>query len=122
MLAVLGMEEEKFAVDGIAERRAILLRMASQRVQEKFLALACVLEIPGFAAVGRLVNAGLFACAAGHDVSDVSVECCNATKVAGSCAGHVQAPPRLALVERFQYHAVGTGHPNYRHEIGRAHV
>src|SRR5882762_7173533 len=115
MLAVLGMEEEKFAVDGIAERRAILLRTASQRVQEKFLALACVLEIPGLAAVARLVNAGLFAFPARHEVGAGGVEGHDSAKVERVSACHVQALPGLALIERFQNYAVGAGRPNGRH-------
>ena len=104
-------------------------REAGDGVEKEFLAFVRVLQSPGFAAVGRFVDARFFAFAAGHDVGSGSVERHDAAKVERVAASHVQALPRRTPVDRFQNHAVRTGRPNNRRRyafcvrpIGQAHA
>src|SRR2546430_13406167 len=71
MLTVSRVQQEKFAVDGIAEREAVRFREASDRVEKKLLALIRILKFPRFAAVCRLVDARLFAFATGHQIGNL---------------------------------------------------
>src|SRR5690242_5066032 len=74
MFAVSRLQQEKFAVDGIAEGKALFLGTAGDGVEKKFLAIVRILQIPGFAAVGGFVNAGFFAFADGHEVGRSGVK------------------------------------------------
>src|SRR4029077_12906927 len=74
LLTIFCAKQEKFAIDGITERKATRFREAGDRIEKKVLPLVHVLQTPGFAAVCCFVNARLFAFAAGHHVSRGRVE------------------------------------------------
>src|SRR5467141_3785489 len=107
-------EEHEFAIHGIAESQAFVWGPAAQSVQKEFLARISVLQLPGFTAVGRLVNARFFAFAARHHISVIGVERNDSAKVELVSAVHVKALPGPAFVLRLQNHAVGAGNPDYR--------
>src|SRR5206468_5833902 len=106
--------QEKFAVDGIAKREAASFRVAGDRVEKKLLALVRVLKPPRFAAVGRLVNARLFAFSAGHQIGHLLVERHDPEKVERVANGDLESLPRLTLVDGSQNHAIRTRCPNHR--------
>src|SRR5260370_22308702 len=106
-------EEQEFAIHGIAESQAFVWGPAAQGVQEEFLACISVLQLPGFVAVGRLVNARFFAFAARHHISVIGVERNDSAKVELVSAVHVKALPGPAFAESFRSTPM---------KIGRAHV
>src|SRR5260370_33380306 len=106
MLAVLGAEEQEFAVDSIAERDAFLFRYALQCVEKKLLPLVCVLQVPGIAAVGCFVNARLFAFLAAHQVGNLRVQRRNSAKAERLPAGPAPTLPCFAFVDGFQKPAI----------------
>src|SRR5689334_1761105 len=55
VLAVNSLQHKKFAIDRIAEGKALFFGTASDGVEEKFFAIVGVLQVPGFATVGGLV-------------------------------------------------------------------
>src|SRR5438876_6731406 len=114
MVTVSRVQQEKFAVDGIAEREAVRFREASDRVEKKLLALIRILKFPRFAAVGRLVDARLFAFATGHQIGSLLGERHDPAKVERVTSTNAQALPRLAYVDGFQNHAVRARCPNDR--------
>jgi len=93
VLAVSCAQQKKFAIEGIAERKAARFREAGDGVEKELLAFVGVLQFPRYAAVGCFVDAGFFAFAAGHDVGGGDV---NATMPRKSRA----SPP--ATCRRFQ--------------------
>src|SRR5437879_8708435 len=99
MLAVGCVQQEKFAVDGIAEREAVRFREASDRVEKKLLALIRILKFPRLAAVGCLVDARLFAFAAGHQIGNLLGERHDPAKVERVTSINGQALPRLRSEE-----------------------
>src|SRR5436309_1706868 len=107
MLTVNRVQQEKFAVDGIAEREAVRFREASDRVEKKLLALIRILKFPRFAAVCRLVDARLFSFAAGHQIGNLLGERHDPAKVERVTPINGQALPRLAFVDGFQNQADG---------------
>src|ERR1700687_1157231 len=114
MLAVGRGQEEKLAVEGIAECEAVRLRETSDRIKKDFLPVAGVLQLPSFTAVGCFVDAGLFTFAAGYHVSNGGVKSNDAAEIKRVASHDVQALPRFACVDRAKNYAVRAGRPNHR--------
>ena len=129
MPAVFRPEEEKLAIEGIAERQATRVQEAGNRVEEELLAFIGVLKAPVFTAVGCFLDAGFLAFAAGHQVSGGGVESDDSAEIERVAARDVKALPGLAKVGRAKNHAVRTARPNRRHRrpfcvrrVGGAHA
>jgi len=74
VLAIGGADEDEFSVDRIAECETFVFGNADEPVEEKFWARPGKLELPGVAAVVRLVDARHFPRATRHDVGELLIE------------------------------------------------
>src|SRR5216684_4164842 len=106
VFAVGCAQQEKFAIEGIAQRGAVRFGEASDRDEKEFLAFVRILQSPSCAAVDSFIDARLFAFAAGHHVGNLLAKRHDPAKVERIAASHVQALPRLAFVDGFQNHAL----------------
>ena len=111
-MAVLGLEDQEFSVDGIAERETNCFGKTCDGIKEERFIDVGVLLLPGLAAVGRLVDAGFIAFTAGHEVSGGVVEGDDAAKIEIGLARDSEARPRGAIIERAEDDAVRAGSPN----------
>jgi hypothetical protein len=112
MLAVVGVEDGKFAVDRVADREAVFLAPADEAVEEESGARVGVLRVPGSAAVGRFVDVGFIFGADGEYVGDVGTEATDATEVLGAGVVDGAGGPRFAAVGGTEDDAVGAGGPD----------
>src|SRR5215467_12513683 len=114
VLPVGGLQQKEFAVNRIAEGKALFFRKAGDGVEENFFAIVRVLEIPSFAAVRGFVDAGFVAFAAGHDIGGFLAESHDAAKIQRIAIFNAHPLPSLAFIEGFENHAVRTGSPDDR--------
>src|SRR5207302_7615838 len=101
VFAIGRLQQEKFAVDGITEGQALFFGKASKGVEKELLAIVGVLKLPGFAAVGSLVDARFVSVAAGHDVGSFFAECHHTAKIQRIRIFNAQSLPRLSFIEGF---------------------
>ncbi len=112
MVAVVGAQDEEFAVNGIAERDTVSARGAGEGVEKKAGALVGVLQLPGFASVDGFVDAGFGAVADGEDVGNVGVERFDIAEVEIGGAGDGELRPCCAAVDGAKNHAFRAGSPD----------
>src|SRR5215472_15651526 len=114
MLAVGGPEQEELAVDRIAQRKAVFFGTAGDGVEEKFLAIVRELQLPGFAAVGGLVDSGFCTFSAREDIGNGGMEGHDATEVELVAFWDVKVMPGLTSIKRPHNYAIRAGGPNNR--------
>src|SRR5579863_63248 len=112
VFAVFGVEDGKFAVDGIADSEAVFFGAASKCVEKEGGTRIGVLRAPGFAGVERFVDVGFIVVADGEDVGDVRAEGLDAAEVLGIGVVDVEAGPGFPGVRRAEDDAVTAGGPD----------
>ena len=116
VLAIGGADEHEFPVDGIAEREALRLGDAGERVEKKLLPRAGKLKLPGFAPVVRLIDARHFSRAAGHHVGQLFIEGLDSAQVERMRLGriHEAAHVVFAAVSGSKRAAIRARGPDHR--------
>jgi hypothetical protein len=109
VLAVFGVEDGEFVVDGIADGEADFFGAADEAVEEEGGARIGILCVPGFAGVGGFVDVGLVVVADGEDVGDVGAEVLDAAEVRVVGVADVKAGPGFAGVGGAEDDSVGAG-------------
>ena len=98
MSAVAGFENQKFPIDGIAERETPGRREASNGIEEESVFGLRVLSGPRFAGVRGFEDGGLVAFAAGHKVGGLVIKSDDAAEVEVRCAGSGEMHPSAAAI------------------------
>src|ERR1700739_1464199 len=110
--SVRGREQQKFPLHRIAQREALLIVRAYQRIQEKRFSLVAILLFPRCPAICRLVNARLFSLAAGHHINRCAIKRLHTAKVQVIRPGNAHQLPRLSRVRRAHNRPFGPCRPN----------
>jgi len=111
-VAITGLEDEKFSIDGITKRKAFYFRHAGNGIEKESFVHVCELKFPSRAAIGGFVDARFISFAARHEVGSGVADGNDAAEIKVRLAGDCEASPRRAIIERAKNDAVRAGGPD----------